>query len=72
MTVKPSEFRRRLFELMDQCLRSGESIDIPRNGGLLRLTPVSRRVPISRLPRRPGVVVDGESLDSFSPAEWKP
>ena len=70
--VKPSEFRRRFFELMDRCLATGESIDIPRDGGLLRLIPVSRRVPVGQLPRRPGVVVDGESLDSFTPAEWKP
>jgi len=72
MQVKPSELRRRLFELMDQCLESGESIDIPRKGGTLRLTAISRRVPIAELTRRPGTVVGGNELDTFSPAVWKP
>ncbi|MCK4516734.1 MAG: hypothetical protein KAU31_15845 [Spirochaetaceae bacterium] len=72
MQVKPSELRRRLFELMDQCLESGETIDIPRKGGTLRLTAISRRVPIALLTRRPGRVVGGDELDTFSPAEWRP
>ena len=72
MTVRPSELRRRLFELMDRCLESGEPIDIPRKGGTLRMTAVARRVPVAELPRRPGVVVDGDTLDAFSPAEWRP
>ncbi|MBU8912741.1 MAG: hypothetical protein KOO61_01875 [Spirochaetales bacterium] len=72
MQVRPSELRRRLFELMDQCLESGETIDIPRKGGTLRLTAISRRVPIAQLTRRPGRVVGGADLDTFSPAEWSP
>lgn len=72
MIVKPSELRRRLFELIDHCLDSGEAIDIPRNGGMVRLSPISRRIPIASLPRRPEVVVEGDSLDTFSPAEWSP
>ena len=72
MTVKLSELRRRLFELLDRCLESGEAIDIPRKGGTLRLTAITRRVPIAQLPRRPGLVIDGNTLYRFSPAEWNP
>ena len=72
MTVKPSELRKNLFVLLDKCLVTGEHIDVPRKGGVVRIAAVRRRVPIADLQRRPEVVVDGETLDSFSPAVWKP
>lgn len=31
-----------------------------------------RAATVADLPRRPGVVVDGDTLDRFSPAEWRP
>ncbi|MCK4514593.1 MAG: type II toxin-antitoxin system Phd/YefM family antitoxin, partial [Spirochaetaceae bacterium] len=71
-TVKASELRRNLFSLLDQCLSTGTPIEVPRKGGMVRIVPVSRRVPVAQLPRRPGAVVDAGTLDSFSPAEWKP
>ena len=43
-----------------------------------RLTAAGRqllaelRVAVADLPRRPGVVVGGDDLDRFSPAEWRP
>ena len=43
-----------------------------------RLTPAGRhvlaelRTTVADLPRRPGVVVNGNDLDRFSPAEWRP
>ena len=72
MTIKASELRKRLFSLLDRCLETGEEIDIPRKSGFVRITAADRRLPIADLPRRPGAVVDADSLDTFSPAEWKP
>ena len=72
MTIKASDLRKNLFILLDRCLATGEQIDVPRKAGVVRIAAVKRRVAIQDLPRRPGVVVDGETLDSFSPAVWKP
>ena len=72
MTVKASELRKNLFVLLDKCLATGEPIDVPRKDGVVRIAAVNRRVPIADLQRRPGVLIDGETLDSFSPAVWKP
>ena len=72
MTIKASELRKNLFSLLDQCLETGVEIEVPRRGGMVRIVAVSRRLRIADLPRRPGAVVDGETLDAFSPAEWRP
>jgi hypothetical protein len=70
MTVKPSELRRTLFSVLDHCLETGEIVTVPRGNGALRIAPVHRRLRVADLPERPGVLVDGDSLDRFSPAEW--
>jgi len=79
MTVKPSELRRTLFSVLDHCLETGEIVTVPgeivtvpRGNGALRIAPVHRRLRVVDLPERPGVLVDGDSLDRFSPAEWSP
>ena len=70
MTVKSSELRRNLFALLDRCLETGEPITVPRKTGALMIAPVHRRLKVSELSERPGVLVDGDSLDSFSPSRW--
>ena len=72
MTIKPSELRRTLFAVLDRCLETGEVVDVPRKGGVVRMSALRQRIPISKLPQRPDAVVDGDTLDSFSPAEWRP
>jgi hypothetical protein len=72
MIVKASELRRNLFILLDRCLETGEPIEVERKAGALRIAPRHRRIPIDQLSSRPGVLVDAEGLDQFSPADWKP
>lgn len=72
MTVRSSELRRNLFRLLDECIESGEPIRVERRSGAVTIVPERRRVPIGRLPARPDALVDGESLDEFSPSEWSP
>lgn len=72
MVVKSSEFRKHLFQILDRCIRTGEPITVPRKDGEVRIERARRRLRVSELPARPGVLVDGESLDGFSPAEWSP
>ena len=72
IVIRPSELRRDLFRLLDRCLEAGTAIDVPRKGRTVRIAAVRRRIKVDDLPRRPGVVVDGDDLDRFSPAEWRP
>ena len=72
ITVKASELRRDLFRLLDLCLETGTSIDVPRKGRTVRVAALPRRIKVADLPRRPDLVVDGDGLDRFSPAEWRP
>ena len=72
ITVKASELRRELFRLLDLCLEQGTVIEVTRRGRIVRITAARPRIKVADLPRRPGVVVDGDDLDRFSPAEWRP
>lgn len=72
MTIKPSELRRNLFTLLDRCLETGEEICVPRKDGIIRIVAAQRRLKVCELPERPGVLIDGEALDRFSPSEWSP
>ena len=72
VTVKASDLRRDLFRLLDRCLETGTEIEVPRRGRKVRITALRPRLKVADLPRRPGVVVGGDELDRFSPAEWRP
>ena len=72
ITVRASDLRRDLFRLLDRCLETGAAIDVPRKGRTVRIAALRRRIKVADLPRRPGVVVDGDQLDRFSPAVWRP
>lgn len=72
MTVKPSELRRNLFALLDHCLETGEVICVPRRKGTIRIAAEQRRLSVGELPERPGILIDGETLDRFSPSQWSP
>lgn len=71
ITVKASELRRELFRLLDLCLETGTEIEVPRRGRIVRIVAPRPRIKVADLPRRPGVVVNGNDLDRFSPAEWR-
>lgn len=72
MDINASDFRRRLFSILDACIEDGVVYRVKRKTGVVEVQASCRRVPIANLPERPGALLDGESLDSFSPAEWHP
>ena len=72
VTVSACKLRRDLFRLLDRCLETGTEIQVRRRGRILRITALQPRLKVADLPRRPGVVVGGDDLDRFSPAEWRP
>ena len=72
MQIKASELRRNLFRILDRCIESGEPVLVERRHGTVALRPHTRRLKVQELPSRDGVLVDGDTLDSFSPSEWSP
>jgi len=72
MQIKASELRRNLFSILDRCIESGEALKVERRNGIVELRPYTRRLKVHELQSRDGVLVDGDTLDSFSPSEWKP
>ena len=72
MTINASDFRKNLFSILDSCIEEGSVYEVKRRRGVVRISASRRRVSIVDLPRRPDALVDGDSLDSYSPAEWDP
>ncbi|TVR56834.1 MAG: type II toxin-antitoxin system Phd/YefM family antitoxin [Spirochaetaceae bacterium] len=72
MQIKASELRRNLFSVLDHCIESGEPVEVERRNGVVEIRPQTRRRRVDELIDRPGVLIDGETLDSFTPAEWSP
>ncbi len=70
--MSATDFRKNMFRLLDECIEKGEVIEIERRGGLVRIVPQRRKYRIEDLPPHPGAVREPETLDSFSPSEWKP
>ena len=72
MPIGASELRKNLFSILDDCVDSGAQYEVKRKHGVVVLKAERRRLRVAELKPRPGVLVDGGTLDSFSPAEWRP
>ena len=73
MTVSASQLRANIYKLLDGVLE-GETLEIERNGHILRVVANAERTWIDRLRRREGVVV-GDSEDLVSQdwsGDWQP
>lgn len=72
MQITASELRRNLFRILDRCIESGEPVLVARRHGTVALRPHTKRLKVHELPSRDGVLVNGDTLDGFSPSEWSP
>jgi hypothetical protein len=70
VTINASDFRKDLFSILDSCIEEGSVYEVKRRRGTVKISASRRRVAIADLSRRPEALVDGDSLDSYSPAEW--
>lgn len=72
MPISASELRADVYNILDRVLESGEPVEIERKGRIVRLVPDARPSKLSRLVRRPGVVVgDPEDLVHLDwSSEW--
>lgn len=56
-TITPSALRADLYRLLDQVLETGEALEILRHGRVLRITADDAPSRLSRLPRRPDLIL---------------
>jgi hypothetical protein len=74
MTITPTDFRKDLFNLLDMLLKTGKTLEINRNGQILKVIPPKQQSKLARLTPHPDAV-NGNSDDLVSidwSHEWKP
>jgi hypothetical protein len=73
MTVKATQFRQNLFQILDQCRDTGEKVRIERGGEVYELVPKRKKLRIEELPEHPGCIVgDPDTLHLVKAWEWTP
>jgi antitoxin (DNA-binding transcriptional repressor) of toxin-antitoxin stability system len=73
MRITASELRANIYRLLDQVARTGEPIEIERDGQLLRIVAVAVPRKLDRLVRRDAVVGDPTDLVHMDWSdEWRP
>jgi antitoxin (DNA-binding transcriptional repressor) of toxin-antitoxin stability system len=74
MPYKATDLRRNIYRILDHVLATGESVEIERNGRLLRIVPADGAAPTERLRPIPNLIVgDPGALEHVDwSAEWKP
>lgn len=74
MTITPSKLRENLFNLLDEALESGETIEVKRKGQILKIVPPKKQSKLERLEPHPDAIVgDSEALVNLDwSREWKP
>jgi len=74
MVISASKLRENIYRLLDQVLETGTPLEIERNGRKLLIVASDAPGRLTRLVRRPDVVVgDPEDLVHLDwSSEWKP
>lgn len=73
MTVKATQFRQNLFQILDQCRDTGETVRIERGGETYDLVPRRKKKRIDELEEHPGTsAVDLDVLHLVKTWEWTP
>lgn len=57
MPLSATQLRADIDRVLDECLRTGEAVEIVHNGRVLRIVPDRPQVSLESLPRRADVIV---------------
>jgi hypothetical protein len=69
MTITPTDFRKDLFNLLDMLLETGKTLEINRNGKILKVVPSRKQRRLSRLIPHPDAISgNDDDLDSL---DWR-
>ena len=67
--MKPTHLRKNLYQVLDEILRTGQAVEIDRNGRTLRIEPVAKASRLSRLTPHPEAVTG--DLDTIDDIRWE-
>ena len=71
--VSAEELKENLFQVLDHCRDTGETIRIERGGEVYKLVQERKRVLIADLPDHPAAIAgDPEALHQVRAWEWNP
>ena len=74
MTISASRLRQDVYRLRDEVLRTGQPLEIERDGQVLRFTAAAPRSRLERIDPVPELIVgDPQDLVSWDwSADWRP
>lgn len=73
MTVKATQFRQNLFQILDECYAKHEKVRIERGDEVFELIPRRKRMRIEDVPERPWMLIgDPDELHLVKTSEWDP
>ena len=73
MTIKATQFRQNLFQILDQCRDTGEKVRIERGGEVYELVSRRKKLRIDELEDHPGTsAIDLDELHLVKTWEWTP
>ncbi len=68
-----SSLRQDIYNILDRILETGNPVEITRKGKVLRIAPLEGGRRLSRLPKRPYLLVDPEEIVEMDWSdEWMP
>ena len=72
MTIKPTEFRKNIYKLLDQVLNTGIPIEIERKGKRIKIVPEKKMNKLDNLKRRKLFNCDPNDIVHIDwSSEWK-
>ena len=72
MTIKPTEFRKNIYKLLDQVINTGIPIEIERKGKRIKIGPEKKMKKLDNLKRRELFKCDPNDLVHIDwSSEWK-
>ena len=74
MSITPTDFRKNIFNLLDNLLDTGKVLEINRNGHIFKVVPPKKRKKLDRLiPHKDAVIGNSDDFISMDwSSEWKP
>lgn len=73
MTITPTKLRQNLFKLLDEVIKTGQTLDINRNGHILHIVPESKPSKLDKIiPKQITSSTDNELINTNWDKEWKP
>ena len=72
MMITTSQLRANIYKIFDRVLKTGEPLEIPRRGKILKIVPPQKRSKISSLKKMGKINTDPEGLVHIDwSGEWK-